>query len=71
MKKIGDWVDVKDRLPENEDPVLCLFDHGEITVCCWYDGKRWGFAIHCDCCCDLLRYGDGPTHWAEIIEVSP
>lgn len=63
------WISVKDKQPDNSNPVLCLFKKGEQTACT-YDGKEWSFAYHCDCCCDLLMLDDScPTHWMPLPEL--
>lgn len=52
------WISVKDRLPENENPVL-VFDGDYFEVAYW-DGDMWA-----DESCDKFPY---PTHWMPLPE---
>lgn len=68
QKPFGEWISVKDRLPDKQADVLMLFGHN-MAVGFWYDGDEdvtfWcayadnGYYTDCDA---------EPTHWMPLPE---
>lgn len=75
-----EWINVKDRLPEQGDDVLIYgsyYDNGKYAyavasyVCMCSSTKRPIFIIYCSACKGEYESNMSPTHWMELPQEPP
>lgn len=69
---LNNWINVKDRLPENDKDVLAFVQYDECAITAFWNGKQWRSGsqardyIECDGYKESVLHEYKVTHWQPL-----